>query len=103
MRARDLERCLNIADLRNAARRRAHRLVFDYIDGGAEDERTLTRNRVAFTEYELLYRVLVGWMQSILRRRSWDRRSPVLFLPPPPPAIVFFMPQVSRPWPRRLE
>src|SRR6266404_5128030 len=60
MRARDLERCLNIADLRNAARRRAHRLVFDYIDGGAEDERTLTRNRVAFTEYELLYRVLVG-------------------------------------------
>jgi L-lactate dehydrogenase (cytochrome) len=53
-------RCLDIADLRAAARRRAHPLVFDYIDGGADEERTLRRNSDAFSEYELLFRVLVG-------------------------------------------
>jgi len=55
-----LDRCLNIDDLRAAARKRAHRMVFDYIDGGADDERTLMRNSAAFADYELLFRVLVG-------------------------------------------
>lgn len=55
-----LARCLIIDDLRAAARARAHRMVFDYIDGGADDERTLQRNQDAFREYELLFRVLVG-------------------------------------------
>jgi len=52
--------CISIADLRVAAERRAHRMVFDYIDGGADDECTLRRNADAFAEYELLFRVLVG-------------------------------------------
>src|SRR5213592_4374856 len=37
-------RVLNIEDLRRAARRRLPRVVFDYIDGGAEDESTLRTN-----------------------------------------------------------
>lgn len=60
MRSARLNRCLNIADLRLAARRRAHRMVFDYIDGGADDEVTLARNSAAFADYELLFRVLAG-------------------------------------------
>ena len=52
--------CLNIDDLRAAAKKRAHRMVFDYIDGGADDEHTLKRNSTAFSEYELLFRTLVG-------------------------------------------
>ena len=55
-----LSRCLNIADLRAAARRRAHKMVFDYIDGGADDETTLRRNSDAFRDYELHYRVMAG-------------------------------------------
>lgn len=55
-----LSQCLNIADLRSAAARRAHKMVFDYIDGGADDECTLSRNSSAFADYELHYRVLVG-------------------------------------------
>jgi len=55
-----VEQCLNIADLRRAAARRAHRMVFDYIDGGADDEWTLDNNVRAFDRYELLYRVLTG-------------------------------------------
>ncbi len=49
-RARSVEspRVLNIEDLRRAAKRRLPRVVFDYIDGGAEDERTLRANRRAF-------------------------------------------------------
>ena len=41
---------LNIEDLRHAAKRRLPRVVFDYIDGGAEDEWTLRANRRAFEE-----------------------------------------------------
>src|SRR5215813_14239110 len=43
-------RVINIEDLRRAARRRLPRVVFDYIDGGAEDERTLRANCYAFEE-----------------------------------------------------
>jgi L-lactate dehydrogenase (cytochrome) len=43
-------RVVNIADLRERARRRLPALVFDYIDGAAEDEVTLANNRAAFTE-----------------------------------------------------
>ncbi len=41
-------RVLNIDDLRRAAQRRLPRVVFDYIDGGAEDEWTLRANCRAF-------------------------------------------------------
>src|SRR5947209_17390419 len=39
---------INIADLRRLAQRRLPRAVFDYIDGGAEDEVTLRGNERAF-------------------------------------------------------
>src|SRR5215472_781564 len=41
-------RVLNIEDLRRAAKRRLPRVVFDYIDGGAETEWTLRENCHAF-------------------------------------------------------
>ena len=43
-------RVVNIADLRRAAQRRLPRVVFDYIDGGAEGEFTLRENTRAFEE-----------------------------------------------------
>lgn len=49
----------SIEDLRQAARRRLPRAVFDFIDGGAEDEVTLRDNRAAFSRRRLLPRVLV--------------------------------------------
>ena len=39
---------VNIDDLRKLAKRRLPRAVFDFIDGGAGDERTLRENRQAF-------------------------------------------------------
>ncbi len=54
-----LERCINIADLRVLARRRLPPMVFDFMDGGADDEISLRRNISAFQDYEFLPSVLV--------------------------------------------
>jgi isopentenyl diphosphate isomerase/L-lactate dehydrogenase-like FMN-dependent dehydrogenase len=48
---------LNIDELREKARRRLPRAVFDFIDGAAEDEVTLRHNREAFDRYALVPRV----------------------------------------------
>jgi len=45
-----LSEVVNIADLRRMARRRLPPVVFDYIDGGAEDEITLRDNERAFVD-----------------------------------------------------
>jgi isopentenyl diphosphate isomerase/L-lactate dehydrogenase-like FMN-dependent dehydrogenase len=50
LRAVSAPRVLNIEDLRGKARARLPRVVFDYLDGGAEDEVTLQANRRAFDE-----------------------------------------------------
>jgi L-lactate dehydrogenase (cytochrome) len=50
--ARRLARVASIRDLRDAARRRAPRAVFDYTDGAAGDEITLARMRDAFRTIE---------------------------------------------------
>jgi L-lactate dehydrogenase (cytochrome) len=55
---RRLSRAASVADLRLIARRRLPGGVFDYIDGGAEDELTLRRNVAAFRRAELVPRVL---------------------------------------------
>lgn len=46
-----LSRAVNIADLRLMARARLPQVVFDYLDGGAEDERTLRDNVRAFRRW----------------------------------------------------
>ncbi|HKU46598.1 MAG TPA: alpha-hydroxy acid oxidase, partial [Burkholderiales bacterium] len=55
----DLSRAVNIEDLRVLARRRLPRAIFDFFDGGAEDEVTLRGNRSAFEKVRLLPKVLV--------------------------------------------
>lgn len=55
---RRLAACHNIDDLRTAAARRLPFPVFDFIDGGAEDEWTLARSRAAFARYLLMPRIL---------------------------------------------
>ncbi len=48
----------NIEDLRRLARRRLPRALFDFVDGGAQDEITLRANRSDFQQLALLPRVL---------------------------------------------
>jgi len=60
-------RVINIEDLRRAAKRRLPRVVFDYIDGGAEDERTLRANCRAFEEVTFRPRCAVATPACDLR------------------------------------
>ena len=55
---RRLRTAASVEDLRHLARRRLPRGVFDYVDGGAEDERTLAANTAAFGALGLRPRVL---------------------------------------------
>lgn len=51
---RRLRRCHQTADLRALARRRMPRAVFDYVEGGADEELSLAWNRAAFRQWELV-------------------------------------------------
>jgi L-lactate dehydrogenase (cytochrome) len=55
---RRLNRCLTIEDLRRQARRLLPGVVFDYIDGGAEDEVTLAANQAAFAQWQFAPQVM---------------------------------------------
>lgn len=55
---RRLARAASVDDLRRLARRRLPRGCFDYIDGGAEDERTLVANSLAYDAVTFRPRVL---------------------------------------------
>lgn len=55
---RRLASAANVGDLRRIARRRLPSGVFDYIDGGAEDELTLRANTTAYRELTFAPRVL---------------------------------------------
>ena len=52
--------CHNFQDFRETARRRLPRPIFDYIDGGADDEVTLRRNSQSFENCDLVPNVLRG-------------------------------------------
>jgi (S)-mandelate dehydrogenase len=68
-------RAWSIEDLRRLARRRLPRCIFDFFDGGAEDEATLRSNRAAFERVRIAPRTLVDVTRvdpstSILGARS---------------------------------
>jgi (S)-mandelate dehydrogenase len=76
-------KAFSIEELRKLAKRRLPRAVFDFIDGGAEDERTLRGNRAAFEKVLLTRRVLAGVAEvstetSILGKPS---RLPIAIAP----------------------
>jgi L-lactate dehydrogenase (cytochrome) len=52
--------CHNFHDFRRLAKQRLPRPIFDYIDGGADDEVSLRRNTASFEECDLVPSVLRG-------------------------------------------
>lgn len=54
-----LDRCLNVWDLREAARRRLPKGVFDFVDCATEDHVAVANNRAAFERIKLRHRALV--------------------------------------------
>jgi L-lactate dehydrogenase (cytochrome)/(S)-mandelate dehydrogenase len=54
-----LDDAVNIEDLHRMAKKKLPKVMFDYIEGGVEDERGLARNTAAFHRHHLLPRYLV--------------------------------------------
>ena len=63
----DLSKAISIFDLRDMAKARLPRAIFDFFDGGAEDETTLRDNRAAFERVRLVRRVLTDVSRPDLR------------------------------------
>ena len=82
-RTRSADRAVNIADLRELARRRLPRMVFDYIDGGAEDELTLRENGRVFDGVRLRPRcgVAPGACALGMRVLGHELELPILLAP----------------------
>jgi (S)-mandelate dehydrogenase len=57
---RRLARAVNVEDLRRMARRRLPNFSYEYVEGGAEDEVALRRNRDVFERITWLPRTLAG-------------------------------------------
>ncbi len=54
----DISKCNNIDDIRRLAKKRLPKPIFDYIDGGSDDEETLRNNTEAFNNFDLIPNVL---------------------------------------------
>jgi (S)-mandelate dehydrogenase len=80
---RNAVHALNIADLREIARRRVPGFVFEYVEGGAEDEATLRRNREAFAALRFLPQTLLDTSGRSLETSLFGRRcaAPLVIAP----------------------
>jgi L-lactate dehydrogenase (cytochrome) len=74
---------ISIADLRTLAKARLPRAIFEYIDGGSTDERTLAANRAAFETVTLQPRCLIDVSQCSQKTTVLGRElaSPLILAP----------------------
>jgi (S)-mandelate dehydrogenase len=80
---RDIARALNIAELRDIARRRVPGFVFEYVESGAEDEVTLRGNLEALARLRLIPQTLVDTSARHLRSTILGRpaNAPLIIAP----------------------
>ena len=81
---------VSVEDLRSAARRRLPRAIFEFIDGGAQDEVTLRANREDFHRLALLPQALTDVSNrnqsvAVLGQRY---ESPLILAPTGLPGVV---------------
>jgi L-lactate dehydrogenase (cytochrome) len=89
---RPVNNVVNIADLRRLAKRRLPRIVFDYADGGAEDEITLRDNCRVFDTIRLRPRSAVAQPRADLRTTVLDTTFDLPFLLAPIGSTRMFYP-----------
>lgn len=90
-----LAAALSIADLRRIAQKRLPRSVFEFIDGGAEDELTLADNRAAFERWRVVPRVLVDVSAPQLQTDIIGKPSAAPFVISPMGSCVLGWPQAD--------
>ncbi|MDO9402869.1 MAG: alpha-hydroxy acid oxidase [Polaromonas sp.] len=87
---------LSIADLRRIAQRRLPKSVFEFIDGGAEDELTLADNRAAFERVRIVPRVLVDVSAPRLETQVVGAPSAAPFIIAPMGSCMLGWPDADR-------
>ena len=72
----DIRHAKNIGDLREIARRNVPNFIFEYVEGGAEDEATLRHNRAALEALRFVPTTLVDTRGRHQRIELFGRESP---------------------------
>ena len=70
-----VENAVNIEDLQTAAEKRAHAMVYGYLAGGADAERSLRRSVAAFNDVELRHAVRTSPLPCAHTLRSHRARG----------------------------
>jgi isopentenyl diphosphate isomerase/L-lactate dehydrogenase-like FMN-dependent dehydrogenase len=80
---RKLENSVNLAELRLLAKRRVPKAVFDYVDGGANDELAYARSQEIYSRVEFKARVLRDVSKIDLNTNIFGKNSnlPIIFAP----------------------
>jgi L-lactate dehydrogenase (cytochrome) len=92
----NVDQAFSIGDLRQRARRRLPRSLFDLIDGGADDEVALSRNREAFNTVALVPRVLVDVSEVDISTTVLGQRIELPFILAPTGQTRAFHPEGER-------
>jgi L-lactate dehydrogenase (cytochrome) len=74
---RRLAACHDVSELRTAARRRIPRPVFDYVDGGADEELSMAGNIASFRRWRFQPRALRGVTAVDTSARIFGREAPL--------------------------
>ncbi len=79
----DLMGPINVHEFEDVARRKLHKLAYDFIAGGVEDERSLQANRDAYGHWDLVPRVMVDVtnIDTSLELFGVKMSSPILIAP----------------------
>ncbi len=80
---RQLKSAVNLAELRLLAKRRVPKAVFDYVDGGANDELAYARSQEIYSKIEFKARVLRDVSVIDLKTKILGKESalPIIFAP----------------------
>ncbi len=92
-RGRDVEKARTIDDLRCMAQRRLPNFLYEYIEGGAEEEWTLRNNRAVFQKYRFLPYALRDVSQRSISRKIFGRDSTMPVVISPTGFAGFFWPE----------
>jgi (S)-mandelate dehydrogenase len=87
----DLDKALTIADLRARTHKLMPRFVLEYLEGGAEDEASLSRERECYAEWRFLPRQLVDVSHRSLTADILGKPAPMPFVIAPTGLNGLFM------------
>jgi len=78
-----LKKVVNMAEMRNLAKKRVPKAVFDYVDGGANEELAYARSQEIYSKVEFKARVLRDVSKIDLNAEILDAKTslPIIFAP----------------------